>query len=632
MSTVDYKNTLNLPKTDFPMRANLPQREPEMLKRWQELNLYERMREARKGAKKFVLPDGPPYANGKIHLGHAVNKILKDIIIKSRNLSGYDAPLIPGWDCHGLPIELNVEKKIGKVNHKVDAKTFKQACRKYAMSQVELQRDAFIRLGLVANWSEPYRTMDYSYEANTIRAFGKIVERGHLHQGFKPVHWCLDCQSALAEAEVEYQDKTSPSIYVKFPIIELDKFYAACGVEDNVSQDIPLSVLIWTTTPWTLPANRAVAFHTDVTYCIAEVKVADAIERIVCASDLLESILEKVEVEGCEVISTFLGKVVDGLSAQHPYCERPSYMVLGEHVTTESGTGVVHTAPAHGPDDYVLGRKYDLALECPVNQAGCFVDGTEIVAGMHVKKANPVVLDVLREKNALWFDESVSHSYPHCWRHKSPIIFRATPQWFISMEKNGLRPEALAKIQDVSWVPDWGQSRISLMVEGHPDWCISRQRTWGVPICLLVHKQTGQLYPDMPAVIEKVAKLVEKSGMEVWDDLSVKDILPNEADDYEKATDVLDVWFDSGVYHYCVLRQREELSFPADLYLEGSDQHRGWFQSSLLTSVAITGDAPYKQVLTHGFVVDAKGRKMSKSLGNTVEPDKVIKQFGCGRH
>ncbi len=627
----DYKDTLNLPQTDFPMRGNLAQREPEMLKRWQEMDIYGLMRKAGEGRDKFILHDGPPYANGNIHIGHAVNKVLKDMIIKSRSLSGFDAPYVPGWDCHGLPIELQVEKKIGKAGVKVDADKFRQACRDYASEQVNGQREDFKRLGVFGDWDNPYLTMNYQFEADIIRTLGKIIERGHLHKGSKPVHWCTDCGSALAEAEVEYEDKTSPAIDVRFEVLDEEVLMARCRhVEEHEGQG-PVSVVIWTTTPWTLPANQAVALNPELDYVIVQCDgVAEhGTERLLVADELLKDVMGRWGVEEYRVVAYCKGAELEGLKLQHPFYRREVPIILGDHVTLEAGTGAVHTAPGHGQEDYVVGSRYKLKVDNPVGGDGKFLPGTELFEGQHVFKANDAVLEVLRDRGKLVHAEALRHSYPHCWRHKTPIIFRATPQWFISMDQNGLRKSALEAIKATRWMPDWGEARINGMVENRPDWCISRQRNWGVPITLFVHKQSGKLHPDTQRLVEAVAGRVEEKGIDAWFDLEPAELLGDEAADYDKVNDTLDVWFDSGVTHACVLDRREGLHRPADLYLEGSDQHRGWFQSSLLTAVAANNAAPYKSVLTHGFTVDAKGQKMSKSRGNVVAPQKVFKSLGA---
>ena len=622
----DYKATLNLPKTGFPMKANLANREPEMLKFWDELNLYLKLREQGKGRPKYILHDGPPYANGEIHIGHVVNKVLKDIIVKSKGLSGFDAPYVPGWDCHGLPIEHNVEKKKGRPGQKIDVHAFRNACREYAGKQVDKQRDDFIRLGISGDWQNPYLTMNYDFEANIIRSLGKLIENGHLHKGHKPVYWCTDCRSALAEAEVEYQDKTSPAIDVRFAINDVDAFEAASGVKvDGLNVSLP----IWTTTPWTLPANQAVCLHPDLEYSVIKLNIDGQEEILVLADALREVCLERYGVVGSEVLGHITGQKLEGLALAHPFYDRAVPVILGDHVTTEAGTGAVHTAPGHGVDDFIVGQKYNLPVDNPVGNDGCFVAGTELFEGQFVMKANRSVLEVLADRDKLLHDESMLHSYPHCWRHKTPVIFRATPQWFISMDQKGLRENALKAIENVNWMPDWGQARIKGMIENRPDWCISRQRTWGVPIAIFIHKDTEELHPNTIDLIEQVAKKVEQAGIDAWHELDKAELLGDEAENYIQVMDTLDVWFDSGSSHYCVLENNDDLQYPADLYLEGSDQHRGWFQSSLLTAVGMNGVPPYKNVLTHGFAVDAQGKKMSKSVGNVVAPQKIVKTLGA---
>ena len=625
----DYKNTLNLPNTAFPMKGNLPQREPEILQRWEAMDLYGKLRTASRGRPRFVLHDGPPYANGDIHIGHAVNKVLKDIIVKSKTLSGFDAPYIPGWDCHGLPIELNVEKKIGKPGVKVDAATFRSACREYAGKQVDGQRRDFIRLGVVGDWQRPYLTMDYRVEADIIRALGTIVENRHLTKGYKPVHWCTDCGSALAEAEVEYEDKDSFAIDVRFPVVNEQALLARCHHVEGRCGEGPLSVVIWTTTPWTLPANRAVALNPALDYVVVQCDTGHGQERLLLADALLKDAMGRYNAEKYQVLAYCRGSELEGVKLAHPFYAREVPVILGDHVTTEAGTGAVHTAPGHGQEDYIVGKRYKLPIDNPVGGDGRFLPDTELFAGQHVFMANNSVIEVLKARATLVHEEKLRHSYPHCWRHKTPIIFRATPQWFISMEQNHLRTAVLSEIRQVEWKPDWGQARIAGMVENRPDWCISRQRTWGVPIPLFVHRESGELHRDSASLIEAIARRVEERGIEAWHELDPADLLGADAADYEKTTDTLDVWFDSGVTHFAVLRQREDLGFPADLYLEGSDQHRGWFQSSLLTAVAMCGMAPYKEVLTHGFTVDASGQKMSKSRGNVVAPQKVVNALGA---
>ena len=612
----DYKSTLNLPATSFAMKANLANREGGFLKQWQDDKLYQNIRERNKGKPKFVLHDGPPYANGDIHIGHAVNKVLKDIIVKSKTMSGFDSPYIPGCDCHGLPIEHNVEKKKGKVGHKISANEFRSACREYADKQIEQQKQDFKRLGIIGDWDNPYLTKNYKYEADIVRALGSIVDKGHISKGFKPVHWCTECGSALAEAEVEYKDKQSISVDVKFRVIDSEIF--------GVSK--PVSVVIWTTTPWTLPANEAVALHPDLEYVLVD----SGDEYYLLAKDLVPSATSRYGIENIDIGNkTFSGSQLEGIKILHPFYDKQVPIILGDHVTTDAGTGAVHTSPAHGVDDYAVGLKYNLPVDCPVDARGVFFDDTELVAGQFIFKANSNIVDILENNNTLVKSEVLVHSYPHCWRHKTPVIFRATPQWFVSMEQNKLRDIVNTEIPKVKWIPDWGQKRIELMIGNRPDWCISRQRFWGSPITLFVHKQTGELHPDTKELFEKVALIIEAGGIEAWFALETKDILGDDALDYDKTTDTLDVWFDSGVSHYAVLRDRVELTPIADMYLEGSDQHRGWFQSSIITSCAINGHAPYRQVLTHGFTVDKDGKKMSKSVGNVMSPQKVVNTLGA---
>lgn len=618
----EYKDTLNLPETSFPMKANLSQREPQMLAEWEAKGIYQQIEQSRANAELFVLHDGPPYANGHLHCGHALNKILKDIITKSKSMSGFNAPFVPGWDCHGLPIELNVEKKIGKAGVKVSSEEFRVKCRQYASSQIDIQRDEFKRLGVFGDWQKTYITMDYAYEANIIRSLGKIIENGHLQQGFKPVHWCIDCGSALAEAEVEYEDKTSHSIDVAF--------YAVNSAEiiNTIADSLPVKpvvVPIWTTTPWSLPGNEAVSLHPEFDYQLVDCQE----QYYLIASALVESVMTRYDKKNYQLVGEAKGQQFENSLLQHPFNERQIPIILSEHVTIDSGTGCVHTAPAHGPEDYQVGLKYNLPLINPVMGNGCYAANVPLFAGLSVLKVNEKILEVLLEKNALLHKGTIYHSYPHCWRHKTPMIFLATPQWFISMDKNGLRKAIAAEIERVNWVPDWGKARIASMVETRPDWCISRQRAWGTPMPLFVHKETRELHPNTLSLIEDVAKLVEKQGIDAWFNLDVSEFLAADANFYEKITDTLDVWFDSGVSHYCVLKQNDKLELPADVYFEGSDQHRGWFNSSLTTAVAIYGHAPYKTVLTHGYTVDAEGKKLSKSKGNYVALDKLVNQHGA---
>lgn len=791
--SIDYKNTLNLADTTFAMRGDLAKREPLWLEQWEKDDVYGQIRQARQGRKTYILHDGPPYANGQIHLGHVVNKVLKDIIIKYKTLDGYDAPYVPGWDCHGLPIEQKVEQKIGKVGQKVNATKFREACREYAKSQVQLQMADFKRLGVLGDWDNPYLTMNYQQEANIVRALGKIYDNGHIVRGMKPVNWCLDCGSALAEAEVEYQDKTSDAIYVGFDIANRENLPIIANISGT------LQAVIWTTTPWTLPANQAISVHSDFDYAVIKGKktpifalpsqidsknftlrtltkadkqalqactsdpaiwqfmptkrhlpevfepffeqaVKDkayaiidkrtgniigttrfchdnakddvigigftfitpefwgkgvndeikhtllnhafkyrntvcfqihegndrskkAVEKLgatyqkdvendfgkmwvytitnpctinhtahfIVANDLVADFSKNVALDDVKIITTIKGADLTVLNAQHPLIsERQVPIITGEHVTADSGTGLVHTAPAHGVDDYIVGNKYNLPVENPVGDAGVYLDNAKVFVGEHIYKAQPKIIETLGSSGHLLDHKKIHHSYPHCWRHKTPIIFRATPQWFISMEQNGLRQKALDDIKNITWTPAWGQNRIEAMIDGRPDWCISRQRTWGVPITFFTHKETDQLHPRTSELIEKAAQIIEKGGIEAWFDADISDFLGDESGEYHKATDTLDVWFDSGATNFAVLNHRKELSNPADLYLEGSDQHRGWFQSSLLVSESIYGRPPYKQVLTHGFTVDAKGHKLSKSKGNTkgFEPSDIANKMG----
>ena len=623
----DYKSTVNLPETAFPMKADLARREPEMLAWWEAQGIYRKLRETARGRTPFILHDGPPYANGAIHIGHAVNKVLKDIIVKSRSLDGHDAPYVPGWDCHGLPIEHAVEKAGGKEAKLLDASAFRQKCREFALEQVDVQRRDFIRLGVMGDWSEPYLTLQPRYEAEQLRAFAQIIRNGHLYKGYKPVHWCLDCRSALAEAEVEYEERTSPSIDVRFEVVDRAELARRAGGVALPEQRA--SVVIWTTTPWTLPANQAVALHPEFEYALLAVEGPAGAELLLLAAELAPSVLARAGVSGSRELARLKGAALEGLRLRHPFYEREVPVILGEHVTLDSGTGAVHTAPGHGQEDFIVGARYGLPVDNPVGNDGRFLPATPLFGGEKVFDANPRVVAVLGEHGALLHHEPFRHSYPHCWRHKTPVIFRATPQWFISMEQAGLRQAALAEIGKVHWMPDWGEQRITGMIAGRPDWCISRQRRWGVPLALFTHRESGELHPRTAELVDLVADRVEQGGIDAWFDLDPRELLGAEAEHYEKVPDIMDVWVDSGVSHHCVTRMRPEVLNPADLYLEGSDQHRGWFHSSLLTSVAQKGHAPYRTVLTHGFTVDEKGRKMSKSLGNVVAPQKVVSTLGA---
>lgn len=624
-STLDYKDTLNLPKTSFPMRGNLPRREPQMLEKWAQIDLDGMIEQAEGGKPRFVLHDGPPYANGHTHIGHALNKILKDIVVKSRRMQGFAAPYVPGWDCHGLPIELMVDKKLGKKKREMSKVEIRRECRKYAAEWVDIQRDEFKRLGIFGNWDDPYLTMKDSYEATTARELARFAERGGLYKGKKPVHWCPSCVTALAEAEVEYADHRSTSIYVRFPYV------------DEVPEELEslkgkqISFVIWTTTPWTIPANLAICLNPQLEYVALEMENG---EVLMVAAGLQEQVQEQVGRKGT-VVATFNAAIFENKRCRHPFYARDSILVLGEHVTLEAGTGCVHTAPGHGQDDYVVGCKYGLDIYNPVDDYGRYRDDVELFAGMKVDEGNQAVCAKLEEVGALLHQSEMSHSYPHCWRCKKPILFRATAQWFISMEENDLRRKALEHIKDVEWIPEWGRERIYGMIEKRPDWCISRQRTWGVPITVFYCAKCDEALCDSK-IMHHIADQFEDGGSDQWFEKSPVELLPAGTTcpacghaEFTPESDILDVWFDSGVSHAAVLEQRSELHTPAELYLEGSDQHRGWFHSSLLASVGTRDVAPYKAVLTHGFVVDGNGRKMSKSQGNVVAPDKVINKFGA---
>ncbi|WP_444437611.1 isoleucine--tRNA ligase [Pseudomonas sp. A6] len=627
----DYKATLNLPDTQFPMKAGLPQREPETLKFWNDIGLYQKLRKAGEGRPKFILHDGPPYANGSIHIGHAVNKILKDLIVRSRTLAGYDAPYVPGWDCHGLPIEHKVETTHGK---NLPADKTRELCRAYASEQIEGQKADFIRLGVLGEWDNPYKTMNFANEAGEIRALAEMVKQGFVFKGLKPVNWCFDCGSALAEAEVEYADKKSDAIDVAFPVEDADKLAAAFGLASLAK---PAAIVIWTTTPWTIPANQALNVHPEFTYALVDTGA----RLLVLAEELVESCLQRYGLEG-KVIATAKGEALDLIRFRHPFYERFSPVYLAEYVALDAGTGIVHSAPAYGEDDFRTCKQYGMSNDdilSPVQSNGVYVQDLPFFGGQFIWKANPNIVAKLEEVGALLKHASINHSYMHCWRHKTPLIYRATAQWFVGMDKQPqsgatLRERALEAITQTEFVPSWGQARLHGMIAGRPDWCISRQRNWGVPIPFFLHKATGELHPRTVELMEAVAQRVEKEGIEAWFKLDAAELLGDEAAQYDKINDTLDVWFDSGTTHWHVLRgSHAELGHAsgpaADLYLEGSDQHRGWFHSSLLTGCAIDGHAPYRQLLTHGFTVDESGRKMSKSLGNTVVPQTVIDTLGA---
>jgi isoleucyl-tRNA synthetase len=622
---MDYKETLNLPKTDFPMKANLAAKELQILEDWERQGLYFKIRDRAKGRPKFILHDGPPYANGHIHMGTALNKVLKDIVVRTANMEGHDAVYVPGWDCHGLPIEHQVDKKLGKEKASMTRTQIRKECRKYAEQFVDIQREEFKRLGVLADWEHPYLTMDYKYEAQTVRELGKFMANGSLLKSLKPIHWCAQCRTALAEAEVEYEDHTSPSVYVRFP------------VQSEISESFPLlagkdvSVLIWTTTPWTLPANLAICLHPDFEY--SAIQTGGRV--YIMAKGLVEAVAKKCSFGEWSTLLEIRGNELEGVVCRHPFINRESKVVLGTHVTLEQGTGCVHTAPGHGQEDYEIGLQYGLEIYNPVDDAGRFRPDVEHFAGMEVFRANGEIIKKLQGDGFLLHSENIKHSYPHCWRCKNPILFRATPQWFISMERNGLREKALAEIKNTQWIPAWGMERIYQMVENRPDWCVSRQRSWGVPITVFYCKGCDETLVSQE-LANHVAGLVEKEGADVWFDREPIDLLPEGTKcgkcgkaDFGKETDILDVWFDSGVSQAAVLEARDNLSWPADLYLEGSDQHRGWFQSSLLAAVGTRGEAPYKKVLTHGYVVDGAGKKMSKSAGNVIAPEKIIAQYGA---
>jgi isoleucyl-tRNA synthetase len=636
----DSKYPVNMTDTPFPMRGDLAKREPGWVKQWQDKKIYERVRKAAAGRPKFILHDGPPYANGDIHLGHAVNKILKDIIVKTRTLAGFDAPYVPGWDCHGMPIEIQIEKLYGK--NLPTAEVLAKA-RAYALEQIDRQRAGFIRLGVLGEWDNPYMTMAYQNEADELRALGTLLEKGYVYRGLKPVNWCFDCGSALAEAEVEYQDKRDPAIDVGFPFAEPEKLAAAFGLAALPAGDG--FIVIWTTTPWTIPSNQALNVNPEITYALVQAERAGKPLLLVLAADLVESCLQRYKLDG-KVVATAAGAALEGIRFRHPlhaadpFYDRLSPMYLADYVTTESGTGVVHSAPAYGLDDFISckahGMKDDEILT-PVMGDGRFASTLPLFGGLTIWEASKPICAALTDAGALFELKMFDHSYMHCWRHKTPIVYRATSQWFAGMDvtpKDGgptLRQSALEGIEQTEFFPEWGQARLHGMIANRPDWTLSRQRQWGVPMAFFLHKETGQLHPRTPELIEQVARLFEQHGIDAWLNVEPKDLLGEDADMYVKNKDTLDVWFDSGVTHQTVLRgsHKQQLAFPADLYLEGSDQHRGWFHSSLLTSSMLNGRPPYKALLTHGFTVDAEGKKMSKSLGNTLAPQKISDTLGA---
>lgn len=623
---MDYKNTLNLPKTDFPMRANLSKKEPEFLSKWEEIKIYHKIREASKGRDTYILHDGPPYANGDIHLGTALNKIIKDLVIKSKNMAGYDSIFVPGWDCHGLPIEHQVDKELGPKKAELSQAEKRRYCRAYAEKFVDIQRNEFKRLGVFGEWENPYLTMSYGYEATTVEEFAKLVLSGDVYKGKKPVYWCASCKTALAEAEVEYGDHTTESIFIKFPMVS------------DISEIRPklrgkiVYMVIWTTTPWTIPANLAIAVHKDFSYAAVETDKG----VLIVAEDLVDYCMQAFGIGTYSIIDTFPGNILEGLKCKHPFIDRHSVVILAPFVTLDAGTGLVHIAPGHGQEDYEIGLEYGLENYAPVDEDGKFTPDVAFFAGRFVFDANRAVIDKLIEVGALLGEVEISHSYPHCWRCKKPIIFRSTEQWFISMEKNRIRERALRAIRDeIKWIPSWGRDRIYGMVENRPDWCISRQRLWGVPIAVFYCSKCKNVVATKES-FDKIITLMKQHGADVWFEMDAKDLLPEGTvcsqcgnDQFTKETDILDVWFDSGVSHAAVLERRDYLRSPCDMYLEGSDQHRGWFHSSLLESIGTRDRAPYKSVLTHGFVVDGEGKKMSKSVGNVIDPQEIINKYGA---
>ena len=616
---MEYKETLNLPKTDFPMKGNLPHREPEILKKWDEKSIYHRNLEQSENKKQYILHDGPPYANGDIHIGHAVNKILKDFIIKSKIMSGYHVPFIPGWDCHGLPIELQVEKKYGKAKFRDNPKGFILACREFAEKQIKKQKEDFIRLGIFGTWDKPYTSMDKEIESEIVNSLSKMIKNGHIYYGSKPVHWCIESSSALAEAEVEYKDITSHAVCVNFKVLNKKDI----SLHEKLDKDFDVYIPIWTTTPWTLPANRAVALSSSIDYSF--VKIKD--RYLILAKNLIASVMDKSNISNYEILFSIDNEDFSKLELQHRFYDFKVPAIIADHVTDENGTGAVHIAPGHGTDDYLAGKKYNLEIYNPVDDYGRFYESLPIFGGKKIRECNDEIIELLKENKSLLFSENYEHSYPHCWRYKTPLIFRATPQWFMSMDNSGLRKSIQKEIPIINWLPSWGQDRIFNMIEGRPDWCLSRQRNWGVPLPLFLHKESNELHPDTQTILNKASEIIKDGNIEAWIDYDKK-LLVKDIESYTEVKDTLDVWFDSGVTHQSVLKNRG-IEETADLYLEGSDQHRGWFQSSLITSHAMYGKSPYKNVLTHGFVVDKDGQKMSKSIGNIISPQKIIKDKGA---
>jgi len=610
---------LNLPNTNIPMKAGLNKREPEFLEDWNERSLYKKIRLSKKGKPRFILHDGPPYANGKIHIGHAVNKVLKDIVVKSKSLAGFDAPYTPGWDCHGLPIEQQVEKKIGKKRKQLSRKEFRDLCREYASEQVLLQKEDFIRLGVLGDWENPYVTLNQEFEGDAVNAFSRIFHNGHVEKGFKPVHWCPECGSSLAEAEVEYIDKISNSIDVKFPLSEDSKKTLSDRISKKINGDV--EIVIWTTTPWTIPGNQAICVNKNLNYSILNTSKG----YLIIAVDLIQDCMNRWKTTIIENLGEFKGEQLLDLDAIHPLFKRRSKILHGDHVTTETGTGCVHTAPAHGVDDFNVCKQNGIETINPIGSNSCYKNEVEFFSGIHVRKVDDEVIAKLEDTNALLNHEAYHHSYPHCWRHKTPLLFMATPQWFISMEKSGLIDGVNRALKDVEFFPSWGKERMEIMLKDRPDWCISRQRDWGIPITLLYDKETGDTHPKQTEIFNQAAKQIQSNGIDAWEELDLK----FEKENFEKSKDIFDVWFDSGISHFCVIDNLYGPNTQSDLYLEGSDQHRGWFQSSLLTAIAIKGQSPYKSVLTHGFVVDKDGKKMSKSIGNVVTPQEVISKSGA---